>query len=70
LQHLPTNFLDIVLANDNLSVPPQTGGGHTVYVEPVASSAVRMMTADLVDEKRPWRHDSQKLAQAVLSLLG
>jgi len=69
LQHLPTNFLDIVLANDNLSVPPQTGGGQTVYVQPVAPAAVRMMTADLVDEKRPWRHDSAKVAQAVISLL-
>ena len=69
LQHLPTNLLDIVLANDNLSVPPQTGGGHTVYVEPVAPAGVRMMTADLVDEKRPWRHDSDKVARAILRLL-
>ncbi|MBK8984788.1 MAG: YvcK family protein [Chloroflexi bacterium] len=69
LQHLPTNFLDIVLANDNLTVPPQTGGGQTMYVEPAAPTAVRMITADLVDEKRPWRHDSQKLARAVVNLL-
>lgn len=69
LQHLPTNFLDIVLANDNLKIPPQTGGGQTVYVEPVAPAAVRMITADLVDEKRPWRHDSAKVARAVLNLL-
>ncbi len=69
LQHLPTNILDIVLANDNLSVPPQTGGGHTVYVEPVAPAEVRMITADLVDEKRPWRHDSDKVARAILKLL-
>ncbi|MCB8986592.1 MAG: YvcK family protein [Ardenticatenaceae bacterium] len=69
LQHLPTNFLDIVLANDNLSVPPQTGGGHTLYVQPDAPDGVRMITADLVDEKRPWRHDSEKVARAVIDLL-
>jgi len=69
LQHLPTNFLDTVLANDNLSVPPQTGGGQTVYVQPVPPDGVRMITADLVDEKRPWRHDSDKLARAVIGLL-
>lgn len=69
LQHLPTNLLDVVLANDNLSVPPQTGGGRTVYVTPTATEKVPMITADLVDEKRPWRHDSNKLARAVLNLL-
>jgi uncharacterized cofD-like protein len=70
LQHIPTPFLDIVLANDNLAVPPETGGGQTVYVAPVAPEKVKMITADLVDEKRPWRHDSDKLARAVIDLLG
>lgn len=69
LQHIPTPFLDIVLANDNLAIPPETGGGQTVYVAPVAPEKVKMITADLVDEKRPWRHDSDKLARAVIDLL-
>jgi uncharacterized cofD-like protein len=69
LQHIPTLFLDIVLANDNLAVPPETGGGQTVYVTPAAPEKVKMITADLVDEERPWRHDSDKLAQAVMDLL-
>ena len=69
LQHISTPFLDAVLANDNLSVPPETGGGHTVYVEPIAPKQVKMITADLVDESRPWRHDSAKLARAVINLL-
>jgi uncharacterized cofD-like protein len=66
LDYIPANFLDVVLANDNLSIPPDTGGGHTIFVEPVAPSSVKMITADLVDEARPWRHDSIKLAQAIL----
>jgi hypothetical protein len=69
LDHIPANFLDIVLANDNLTVPPDTGGGHTIFVKPVAPESVKMITADLVDEARPWRHDSIKLAQAILRAL-
>ncbi len=69
LAHIPVNFLDVVIANDNLRVPADAGGGQTVFVKPVAPQAVRMVTADLVDETRPWRHDSAKLAKAVLSLL-
>ncbi|MBE2221780.1 MAG: YvcK family protein [Anaerolineae bacterium] len=69
LQHISTPFLDVVLANDNLAVPPETGGGQTIYVKPIAPKQVKMITADLVDESRPWRHDSSKLARAVMNLL-
>ena len=70
LQHTPAHVLDVVLANDNLSIPPETGGGHTVYVQPVESAQVEMLTADLVDVAHPWRHDSVKLAAAIIGLLG
>jgi hypothetical protein len=30
---------------------------------------LKFVAADLVDEARPWRHDSAKLAQVVLGLL-
>lgn len=69
LRHVPAGCLDIVLANDNLSIPPDRGGGRTVYVRPVPPPAVTWLTADLVDEARPWRHDSAKLAQAVMQIL-
>ncbi len=69
LQHISTPFLDAVLANNNLTVPPDTGGGQTVYVAPVASPKVKMITADLVDASHPWRHDSAKLAQVIMNLL-
>lgn len=68
LQHVPAGCLDVVLANDNLSVPPETGGGRTIYVQPQAHLAVPMITADLIDEQRPWRHDSQKLAETIMAL--
>ncbi len=60
--------LDVVIANDNLSVPPGTGGGETVFVQPVAPHDIPMIPADLVDRERPWRHDSAKLARVVLGL--
>lgn len=69
LQHVPANFLDLVLANDNLSIPPDRGGGRTVFVRPTKPGRVRMVAADLVDEARPWRHDSHKVAQVVMELL-
>jgi len=69
LDHIPTKCLDMALANDNLSIPPDRGGGNTIYVQPTPPPAVQLITADLVDESRPWRHDSAKLAQAVINLL-
>ncbi|MDX1614925.1 MAG: uridine diphosphate-N-acetylglucosamine-binding protein YvcK [Candidatus Promineifilaceae bacterium] len=63
------SWADVVLANDNLAIPPETGGGETVFVVPGAPRELEMVTADLVDEARPWRHDSQKLASAVMALL-
>ncbi len=69
LHHIPTDCLDVVLANDNLSIPPNRGGGQTVYVQPVPPKDVQMQTADLVDEERPWRHDSAKVARVVVELI-
>ncbi len=62
-------IIDLVLANSNLSVPPTTGGGFTVFVKPDDPGSVPMVTLDLVDEKRPWRHDSKKLSKAVIDFV-
>ncbi len=64
LQHLPTNFLDMVLANDNLALDCDT-----VFVQLGAPEGVQLVTADFIDESRTWRHDSIKLAQCVMNLL-
>ncbi len=69
LQHTAPHLFDVVLANDNLSIPPETGGGKTIYVKPVPPQQIKMHTADLVDEAHPWRHDSVKLTRAILDLL-
>jgi uncharacterized cofD-like protein len=62
-------WVDKIIANNNLSIPPTTGGGTTVYVKPIGTSSGQLVTLDLVDEKRPWRHDSHKLARAVLEMV-
>ncbi len=68
-QHIPTDCLDMVIANDNLSIPSDQGGGNTIYVQLTPPENLPMKTADLVDEARPWRHDGAKVAQIVLRLL-
>jgi uncharacterized cofD-like protein len=61
-------LVDIVLANSRVDctlpegvspvLPPENGQISLPYY-----------TADLVDEQRPWRHDSSKLAEVIISLL-
>lgn len=68
LQHLPQNVISAVLANDNFAVD-QDRLGQTLFVEVTAPENIRMETADLIDERRPWRHDSIKLAAAVMKRL-
>jgi uncharacterized cofD-like protein len=68
-RHVPGDFLDVVLANDNFSVPSDAGGGNTQFVPVGPVRGARLVLRDLVDEARPWRHDSKKLARAVMSLL-
>jgi hypothetical protein len=65
---VPDLQLDVVLANDNLS-PAQDALGQTILVEMSDVPGVRLVTADLMDMTRPWRHDSEMLAEVVMELL-
>jgi uncharacterized cofD-like protein len=40
-----------------------------VRLDPPVNGLRRVVTADLIDEARPWRHDSHKLATALMHLL-
>jgi len=68
--HVGTNLFPLVLVNDNLDVtfdaPPGVG---SVRVDFPPDAKYRVIAADLVDLARPWRHDSDKLARALLDLL-
>lgn len=71
VRHLGEEWLDFVIANDNLRLP-EGSPGNTILVEPVwpprRRGHMRLITADLLDEKRPWQHDSEKLAAVLKSL--
>lgn len=75
-KHIPVGkmnrrgWVDAVLANNNLSISPETGGGKTIFVDHLSPIGERLVAVDLIDEERPWRHDSQKLARAIVDLLG
>jgi uncharacterized cofD-like protein len=69
LQRHVGDLFTTVLANDHI-LP---SAGEMAYLEPVALPAERpkdysLLTADVVDEERPWRHDSAKLAQVIVSI--
>jgi uncharacterized cofD-like protein len=68
-RHVGPELVNAVLANDNLSLtlPPQPGVGF-VELGPPLDGRIQMVTADLVDAARLWRHDSAKLAQRLMQL--
>lgn len=72
LDNAGANCIDYVIANDNLDVPANAPG-NTILVQPVwpaqLQAKLRLVTADLVDEERPWRHDSVKLTRAVRQVI-
>jgi len=68
-RHVGPGLVTAVLVNDNLSLP-LPAQAHIQYVRPGAAlnGGLRLVAADLVDPARPWRHDSAKLAQALMEL--
>ena len=68
--HVGAGLFPIVLVNDRLDVdfdaPP---GVELVQADSLPGAEYQMVTTDLVDRARPWRHDSDKLARALLGLL-
>jgi uncharacterized cofD-like protein len=65
--HVGPNLFPIVLANDNLTVQHQLPAG-VEAVLPKEHDTYRLITADLVDQDCPWRHDPDRLSQLVLDL--
>ncbi len=68
--HVGEGLFPVVLANDNLDVdfdaPPRV---ELVTPDFPADAEYQIITADLIDPARPWRHDSHKLARTLLGLL-
>jgi uncharacterized cofD-like protein len=66
-EHVGGVIYDIVVVNNQLEgqLPPGTSWVTSV---PETESEYPIYRANLVDESRPWRHDSVKLAQAIMDL--
>ena len=69
LQRHVGDLFPFVLANDHLIV----NTGENQHLEPVPLPQKQpvtytLLTADVIDEKRPWRHDSAKLAKVIMDI--
>ncbi len=67
-RHIGPDVIDVALANARTDVPwlnAPEGVGEIVRIESLGGLP-QIATADVLDEAHPWRHDSQKLAQAVM----
>jgi len=70
-RHIGRGLFQAVLAND--TYPTLNAGSNTIYVLPAPEhheilQRYDMRYFDLTDPDRPWRHDPQKLATAILNL--
>ena len=66
-EHVGGGFFDIVVTNSycDLELPENI---EWVVAEPDLNIDYSVYTVDLTDKIRPWRHDSVKLAQAIMDL--
>ena len=64
--HIGEDLFDIILCNDNYN--GEIGASKWVRVDDKTLLDSRVYCADLVDDGHPWRHDSIKLAQAVMDV--
>lgn len=70
--HVGPGVFQTVIANNNY--PTKNAGQHTHYVQPGTDDAIleqyQIHWADLTSPEQPWRHDPQKLAQALFAVYG
>ena len=66
-RHIGAHIFDLVICNQKTqAIPPN--GVQWVTVNPLRESGYPIYVADLLDEKNPIRHDSLKLAKAIMDL--
>lgn len=65
--HVGADLFDVILCNNKYEGDV---GASSVWVraDEKSLSDERIYVSDLVDDARPWRHDSAKLAQAILTI--
>lgn len=69
-RHVGPGLFPILLANDNFAYADRLPEGvEHPRLEVPEGAAYALHTTDLVDPQRPWRHESGKLARALMRLL-
>lgn len=66
-EHVGRNLFDVVVVN-NRKAGVLPAGVSWVERDDFSQANYRVYEADLVDEQRPWRHDSEKLARVLIDL--
>ena len=69
-KHIGAGIINVVLANSRVNVRwanAPAGVGEIVHLTTM-NAAPRIAMTDVIDEARPWRHDSDKLARAVMQI--
>jgi uncharacterized cofD-like protein len=70
-QHVGDEMITMVLANRTFGHDRPPGAGvDWVRLPKHETVDYQLITRDLVDRQYPWRHDSRKLAQALMDLIG
>lgn len=69
--HIGKGVIDFVVANDYVvaDFKPPSGVDMVKVETQVRGSEVKVLPANLADENEPWRHDSRRLAEAVMKLV-
>lgn len=67
-EHVGDSIFDVLLCNENLTAS-RNEGDHWVEIDNKTLSDSRAHFADLINESQPWRHDSTKLAETLISIL-
>jgi uncharacterized cofD-like protein len=67
-EHVGGHLFDIVVCNDNFEGQLNEGSQWVQTDEKIRADS-RLHCADLSDAGHPWRHDSEKLARALIEIL-
>lgn len=67
-EHLGDGFCSCVLANSVTDLALPSARSEMVQLGQMGAAQYKLVLADLVDREKPWRHDSNKLAEALVSL--
>jgi uncharacterized cofD-like protein len=72
-RHIGRGVFQTVVANNFF--PVENAGQNTIYVQSVSphheiAQRYEVVYTDLTDHQQPWRHDSQKLADIILTVRG